>query len=144
MEQNRRFFSTFKNNEIMNPKGIIIRESRYSVKETIDRLVNFLEQHGVTIYARIDQHSEAQKAGIEISPLEFILFGNPKVGGLVMLENPVAALDLPLKIIAWKDKEHKVWYAFNEAHYIGKRYSLPQNLSDTLDIDTVTSKALNS
>ncbi len=126
----------------MNPKGIIIRESQYSVKETIDRLVKFLEQHGVTIYARINQQSEAQKAGIEISPLEFILFGNPKVGGLVMLENPVAALDLPLKIIAWENKENKVWYAFNEATYLGERYSLPQKLSGTLDIDAVTSKAL--
>ncbi len=128
----------------MNPNGIIIRESHYSVKETIDRLVKFLEQHGITIYARINQQTEAQKAGIEISPLEFILFGNPKVGGLVMLENPVVALDLPLKIIAWQDKEKKVWYAFSESKYLGERYNLPQNLSGTLDIDAVTAKALNS
>ena len=127
-----------------NLKGVTIRESRYSVKETIDRLIKFLEEHGVKIYARIDQQSEVQKAGIEILPLEFILFGNPKVGGLVMVENPVAALDLPLKIIAWEDKENKVWYAFNEAVYLGERYSLSQKLSDTLNVETVVSKALNA
>ena len=128
----------------MNPKGVIIRESRYSVKETIDRMVKFLEQHGVTVYARINQQSEVQKAGIEISALEFILFGNPKVGGLIMEENPVAALDLPLKLIAWEDKEKKVWYAFNEANFLGERYSLPQKLSDSLDIEKVVAKALSS
>ena len=128
----------------MNPKGVIIRESNYSVRETIDRVVKFLEQHGVTIYSRINQQSEVQKAGIEISALEFLLFGNPKVGGAVMLENPVAALDLPLKIIAWEDKEKKVWYASNESQYLGERYSLPQKLSGTLDIDIVITKALNA
>jgi hypothetical protein len=32
----------------MNPKGVVIRPSPYTVKETIDRLVTFLEQHHVT------------------------------------------------------------------------------------------------
>ena len=62
----------------MNPKGIIAQASPYSVSETIDRLVEFLKQHGVTIYARIDQQSEVQKAGREVLPLEFLLFGNSK------------------------------------------------------------------
>ena len=129
---------------IMNPKGVIIHQSNYSVRETINRVVNFLEQHDVTIYSRINQQSEVQKAGIEIPALEFVLFGNPKVGGLVMLENPVVALDLPLKLISWEDKEKKVWYAFNESQYLAVRYSLTQKLSDTLNVETVVSKALNT
>ena len=128
----------------MNPKGVTIRSSMFSVKETINRLVLFLEQHGVTIYARINQQAEAEKAGIKITGLEFILFGNPKVGGPVMLENPLAALDLPLKIIAWEDKEQKVWYAFNDARYLQERYALPQVLANSLDLNAVTTKALAS
>ena len=85
----------------MNPKGIITKPSPYPVKETIDLLQAFLQQHGATIYARIDQQAELQKAGINIPPLEFIMFGNPKAGGPFMFENPVVALDLPLKVIAW-------------------------------------------
>ena len=128
----------------MNPKGVIVRSSSHSVKETIDRLVLFLEQHGVTIYARINQQAESEKAGITIRPLEFILFGNPKIGGPVMQQNPVAALDLPLKIIAWEDKEHKVWYAFNDVLFLQERYGLPQSLAATLDLQAVTTKALGS
>jgi len=89
----------------MNPNGVITKPSPYSVKETIDRLQIFLQQHGATIYARIDQQAELQKAGINIPPLEFIMFGNPKAGGPVMVENPIAALDLPLKVIAWEDDQ---------------------------------------
>src|SRR5579864_4038117 len=112
----------------MNPKGIIEQSSPYPVKETIDRLSDFLKAHGVTIYARIDQRSEVQKSGREIPPLEFLLFGNPKAGGPIMEENPMAALELPLKIIAWQDKEGKTWIAYNEAQYIQDRYGLRHDL----------------
>jgi uncharacterized protein (DUF302 family) len=137
------FSPLFKNQEIMNPRGVIIRASKYSVNETVDRLVDFLKQHGVTLYARINQQTEVQKAGIHIPPLEFILFGNPKAGGPIMAEFPVVALDLPLKIVAWEDNEKKVWYAFNEAAYLAERYSIPQSLVNVLDLNAVTNKALN-
>src|ERR1700761_3651813 len=99
------------------PKGVIIRPSKYPVRETIDRLQQFLQQHSVTIYARIDQQKEVNATGLDIPPLEFILFGNPKAGGPVMAENPVAALDLPLKAIAWEDKDGRVWLGYNDGSY---------------------------
>jgi uncharacterized protein (DUF302 family) len=126
----------------MNPKGIIEQASPWSVKETIDRVEGFLKDHGVTIYARIDQQSEVKKAGREILPLEFLLFGNPRAGGPIMEENPMAALELPLKIISWQDKEGKVWIAYNEAQYIEERYSLRHELSQPLDLHPVITKAL--
>jgi uncharacterized protein (DUF302 family) len=127
----------------MNPKGVIIRPSRYSVTETIDHLMLYLQQHGVTVYARINQQSEVSNTGQKIAPLEFIMFGNPKAGGPIMAENPIAALDLPLKIIAWEDDEKKVWIAYNEASYIEERYSLTHSLSGPLDLGPLVSKWLN-
>ena len=126
----------------MNPKGVTTCISRYAVKETVDRLQSFLLQHGVTIYARIDQQQELKKTGQTIPPLEFLLFGNPKAGGPVMIENPIAALDLPLKIIAWEDNDKKVWLAYNEASYIKERFSLSDSVSAALSLDMVVAKAL--
>ena len=116
-------------------QGVTIRASKYAVKETIDRLQEFLQQHGVTIYARIDQQSELNASGQHIPPLEFILFGNPRAGGPIMAENPIAALDLPLKVISWEDKEQQVWLAYNEGSYIRERYALSAAISAVLDID---------
>src|SRR5882724_4762864 len=124
----------------MNPNGVVIRSSKYTVKETIDRLVVFLQQQGATVYARINQQSEVQNAGLKIRPLELILFGNPKAGGLAMIETPVAALDLPLKIIAWEDETDKVWLAYNDAAYIGERYSIPPALTEALDLEPLITK----
>ena len=128
----------------MIPEGVIFRESPYSVKETIDRLQAFLQQHGATIYARIDQQAEVQKAGQSSAPLEFILFGNPKAGGPLMAENLLVALDLPLKVIAWEDDQKKVWIAYNEASYIEGRYNLPHNENSPLNLDPIISKIMNT
>lgn len=126
----------------MNPKGIIIRSSQYAVKETIDRLVVFLQQHGATVYARINQQSELNNAGLKMAPLELILFGNPKYGGLIMMENPLAALDLPLKIIAWEDETNAVWLAYTDAVYLEERYSLPHELMGSFHLEGLITEAL--
>jgi uncharacterized protein (DUF302 family) len=126
----------------MNPQGIIIKSSPHTVKDTIDKLQAVLQSNGVTIYARIDQQEELHKTGQNIPALEFILFGNPKSGGPIMIENPVAALDLPLKVIAWQDNEQKVWVAYNSAAYIKSRYSLSDQVSAPIDLDPLMVKVL--
>jgi uncharacterized protein (DUF302 family) len=125
-----------------NLNGVVINPSPYDVKETINRLETFLKQHGATIYARIDQNIELQKVGLNIPPLEFILFGNPKAGGPIMIENPVAALDLPLKVVAWEDDEKEVFTAYNDARYIEERHSLPHTLNSPLNLDNLIAMAL--
>jgi uncharacterized protein (DUF302 family) len=128
----------------MNPQGVIVRSSPFSVSDTIDRIQRFLEGQGVTIYARIDQQAELKKAGLELAPLQFLLFGKPAAGGPLMIANPISALDLPLKIVAWEDAQHKVWLAYNNAAYVQERYTLPQSISAPLNLDPMISKALGT
>ena len=127
---------------VNNPIGVITRPSPFAVPETMDRLVACLEEHGATLYARIDQQAEVQRAGQSIPPLEFILFGNPKAGGKVMALKPLAALDLPLKVIVWEDKQKQHWLAYNKADYIGERYTLPDGLVTPLNLDNLIDQAL--
>ncbi|WP_259067914.1 DUF302 domain-containing protein [Mucilaginibacter sp. X4EP1] len=126
----------------MNTQGIITRTSPYDVKETIDRLVVLLEKHGATIYSRINQQSEARHAGKDIFPVEFLLFGNPANGSTIMETNPLAALDLPLKILAWEGTDQVVRVSFNDPVYIQKRYSLPIQLVVPLNLTPLIDKAL--
>src|SRR5450432_308344 len=129
---------------MMSAKGVIIRKSQYSVKDTIDHLQSFLQQHGATVYSRINQQTEVNNIGQNLLPLEFILFGNPKSGGPVMAENPLAALDLPLKVIAWEDDQKKVWLAYNEASYIEDRYGLMHTENSPLHLDNLIDILLKS
>lgn len=128
----------------MSHKGIIMRSSQFTVKETVDRLVVFLQQHGATIYARINQQSEAHNAGLSIASSEFILFANPEAGALIMAENPMAALDLPLKIVVWEDESNKVLLAYNDPAYIEERYSLPHKIMGPLNLEPMITGALTN
>ena len=127
---------------MLNPNGVILLSSMYSVEETINRLVVKLHQQDNRVYARINHQMELQSAGQKIRPLEFLLFGNPSHGGMVIAANPIAALDLPLKIIAWEDHTGKVWVAFNEDEYIKKRYMLMDFETSFLKLDKLVLKAL--
>ena len=115
-----------------------------AVKETIDKLQDLIEKNGSTIYARIDQQAELKKAGMGINALEFLLFGKPAAGGKLILQNPLVALDLPLKIIAWEDEQRQVWLSYNNAGYLQERYALaPDRVTPPLDLEKLIIKALS-
>ncbi len=59
-----------------------------------------------------------------------------------MMANALSALDLPLKIIAWEDPQHKVWLAYNDPAWIRERYDLAEAISTPLNLDPIISKAL--
>ena len=45
---------------------------------------------------------------------------------------PLAALDLPLKILAWQDGTGKVWVSYNDPEYLRERYGLTIELGKPL------------
>jgi len=104
--------------------GIISKPSKYSVPETLQRLEAILTAKGIRVFARIDHSGEAEKAGLKMPPTQLLIFGNPKGGTPVMLAAPTAAIDLPLKALAWQDASGQVWLSYNDPAYIQRRYGL--------------------
>jgi uncharacterized protein (DUF302 family) len=114
------------------PSGIIDIPSPYSVPETIARLQTILKEKGVTVFALVDHSGEAAKAGLEMRPTQLLIFGNPKGGTPVMVAAPSAAIDLPLKALAWQDAQGKVWLSYNDPEYLQQRHGIPANLLPNL------------
>lgn len=108
--------------------GIISKSSRYTVPETIARLESVLKAKGVGIFAKIDHSGEASKAGLQMRPAQLLIFGNPKAGTPLMNGAPLAAIDLPLKALAWEDAQGKVWLSYNSPAFIKERHELPAEL----------------
>ncbi|WP_199338559.1 DUF302 domain-containing protein [Nostoc sp. FACHB-133] len=102
--------------------------------ETIDRFAAILQAKGITIFARIDQQAEAEKAGLSLPPTQLLLFGNPKAGTPLMVAEPTIALDLPLKVLVWKATDGKVWMSYNDPNYLKQRFSLSDELVKNIAI----------
>jgi uncharacterized protein (DUF302 family) len=112
--------------------GLITKQSRYSVRETIDRFeaaVKAKEANGFMVFTEIDHAAAAKKFGLDMRPRTVIVFGNPKFGTPVMQKTPTLAIDVPPKALVWQDDDGKVWLTYNSAEYLGKtiyaRHGLP-------------------
>ncbi|MBN9235378.1 MULTISPECIES: DUF302 domain-containing protein [Phyllobacteriaceae] len=104
--------------------GIVTIESRLTVTETIDRLVEVVTKLGLNVFARIDHAAGARDVGMALRPTELLIFGNPKGGTPLMQDRQIAGIDLPVKALAWEDEAGKVWLSYNTAEWIAVRHHL--------------------
>jgi uncharacterized protein (DUF302 family) len=99
-------------------------KSAYSVTETLDRLEAILKQKGITVFARVDHAAGAEKVGLEMNDTQLLIFGNPRMGTPLMNEQILMGLDLPMKMLAWKDDSGQTWLAYTRAEALQQRHQL--------------------
>jgi uncharacterized protein (DUF302 family) len=103
---------------------LVTRSSPYSVTETLDRLEAALEEAGITVFARIDHGANAEAAGLELAPMQLLIFGNPRIGAPLMRQAPSIGLDLPLRALAWEDENGDVFLQYTPAAELQERYAV--------------------
>jgi uncharacterized protein (DUF302 family) len=122
----------------MTVPGITTKDSPRSVDDTVTRLTDLIAAQEIKLFAVIDQAAEARTVGLQLRPTVLVVFGSPRAGTPVMSAAPLAALDLPLKILVWADQEQtKVSYLSPPA--LAARYDLDPDLTARLaGIDPLT------
>jgi uncharacterized protein (DUF302 family) len=105
--------------------GLVSVKSAHDVKTTADRLEAVLKKKGMTVFNRIDHAKGAKSVGNDLRPTELIIFGNPKIGSVLMGCGQTIAIDLPQKALIWQDGGGQVWLSYNEPTELAKRHRLP-------------------
>jgi len=120
------------------------KESPRSVEDTVARLKGVLDSKGIKLFAVIDHSGEAKAADLELRDTRLVIFGSPVAGTPVMAAAPLAALDLPLKVLVWADGDQtKVSYW--EPTELAARYGLTDELAGRLAaIDVVTDAVIEA
>jgi uncharacterized protein (DUF302 family) len=118
--------------------GIVSKLSPRPVNDTVVRLTAMISATGMKLFAVIDQAAEARQAGLELRETTLVIFGNPAAGTPIMAASPLAALDLPLKILVWDDAgQTKISY--NAPAWLAVRHHLSESLTGNLaGIDPLT------
>ena len=117
----------------MSSNGLITVASRFSARETMDRLIAAVTSAGLLIFARIDHAANAVQVGMELRPTELLIFGNPRGGTPLMQDRQTAGIDLPVKALVWEDEEGKVWLTCNEAQWLATRHQLGARSKDAVE-----------
>jgi uncharacterized protein (DUF302 family) len=117
---------------------LVTKASPRSVADTVSRLTSIVEAKGLKIFAVIDHSGEAQRAGLELRDTKVVIFGSPAAGTPVMQAAPLAAVDLPLKVLVWADGE-QTRIAYTAAGELAARHGLSDELAARLaGIDGLT------
>jgi uncharacterized protein (DUF302 family) len=118
--------------------GVVTKVSPRSVADTVSRLTELVAANGMKPFDVIDQAAEATKVGLELRATTLVVFGSPAAGTPVMAASPLAALDMPLKVLIW-DNDGQT----NVTHYapatLAARHRLGADLAARLaGIDPLT------
>jgi uncharacterized protein (DUF302 family) len=129
----------------VSDSGILHIASPFGVDDTVARITRTLEARGVRLFAEIDHSAEAAKAGLSMRPTRLLIAGNPAAGTPLMLAAPLAAIDLPLKILVSEDESGRTWIAYNSPAYLKARHGVPDALLSSIDVvPQLMTAALNS
>src|ERR1700742_4188777 len=106
------------------PSGLITLASKYTPKDTVDRLVAAVEARGMAVLARIDHAAAAHAVGLQLRPTEVVIFGNPRAGTPLMQAVQTIGIDLPLKALVWQDADQKTWLSYNDPQGLAARHAV--------------------
>lgn len=120
--------------------ALVVKESKHSVKMTLNRLEKVLLSKGIKIMGRIDHAAGAKAVGLEMPETELLLFGNPKLGTQLMLSNPQIGAALPMKVLAWKAKNGKVFIGYEAPSAMKARFGI----TDRDEVFATMTKALDA
>ena len=109
-------------------------QSPLAFEETVAALQKTLNSKGITIFATIEHHKAAEAVGENMQPATVLIVGNPKVGTALMQENPLLAIELPLKILIYKE-EKIVRIRYEKIAAIAEKYHIKQNFATAEKID---------
>lgn len=101
-------------------------QSADAVATTMDRLEKAVIAKGMTVFARVDHAAGAKQVDMQLPASEVLIFGNPKLGTILMQGNGRFAVDLPLKMAVWAD----------EAGAVNITYKSPQSLAEAHNADS--------
>jgi uncharacterized protein (DUF302 family) len=117
----------------MSDDGLITIASKFSVKETIERLASTVTSKGMTVFGRVDHSAGAAEVGMPLRPTEVLIFGNAKGGTPLMQAKQAIGIDLPLKALAWEDANGKVWLTANDPAWLARRHGLGPDVNANVE-----------
>ena len=109
-------------------KGAFIEtfSSQNSHTVTVDKLRSVIKSQALVLFHTIDHTKNAKAVEMNLKPETLLVFGNPKMGTILMNCNPSIGLDLPLRMLISTDYEGITTLSYTNPEY----WSLKHNVKD--------------
>jgi len=111
-----------------NKKGTFLNtvESQNDHATSVAKLESLIKTQGLIHFSTIDHQANAKGVNMNLKPETVVVFGNPKMGTVLMNCNPSMGLDLPLRMLFTTDYEGLTTITYTNPEY----WSLKHNIKD--------------
>jgi len=125
-------------------EGVVITKvSPWSMAETVARLAAVLAARGMKVFAAIDHADEARSVGLALRDTKIFIVGSPSLSTEAIAAAPLAALDLPLRVVVWEDG-YQAKVSYPSPAEVARRHGFDGDLATALDsIDALTSAVVD-
>jgi len=124
-------------------EDVVTKLSPWSVADTVARLLAVAAARELKVFATIDHSGEAANVGLQLRDTKLVIFGSPAAGTPMMAAAPLAALDLPLKVLVWAADDYQTKLSYTTPSAFSRRYGVSAELAAGLaGIDKLTSAAI--
>jgi uncharacterized protein (DUF302 family) len=113
-------------------KVVVTKLSPWSMADTVARLRAVVAARGMKVFAVIDQSDEARRAGLALREMKLFIVGSAEVTTPLIEAAPLAALDLPLRVIVWEDG-YQTKVSYPSPAEVARRYGLEADLAAALE-----------
>lgn len=115
----------------MPDTGLITLKSPHDFETTKKRIQSAIQAQSDTVdFGEVDFAARSKAHGIELRPLQLILFGGPGPGGKAMASAPTLGLDaFCQKLLIWQDKDGTVYVTFNHLQALAERQDVSGGLT---------------
>ena len=101
-------------------------QSQNDVPTAVAKLKKLIKEQDLVYFNTIDHQSNAKNVKMNLKPETVVIFGNPKMGTVLMNCNPSMGLDLPLRMLFTTDYEGLTTITYTNPEY----WSLKHNIKD--------------
>ena len=123
--------------------GVRVVESSQSVEQTVEKLLEILNDRGFRIPAVINFSDRTHRLRKNLRDTQLIIFGNPNVGTPLMQNDQSIGLDLPQKFLVFEDRAHNVFIAFNDPRSLARKHNLQRD-RDPADLEVRLTNIANA
>ena len=122
---------------------VVTKLSPWSVADTVTRLLAVAAARELKVFAVIDHSGEAENVGLRLRDTKLVIFGSPAAGTPVMQSAPLAALDLPLRVLIWAFDDYQTKLSYTAPGALARRYGLSaEHTARLAGIDALTTAVI--
>lgn len=107
-------------------------ESKMDFDATVSKIESFLKEKNIALFYTVDHEKNALDVGLPLGKTKVFIFGDPKVGTLLMQDNPEISYDLPLRLSVFQEGK-KVYLVYRSPIELVGNYELKEESKKILE-----------